>query len=192
MKSPSLRLILLLIGLCSVLTGIATAESYTFPSSNSFSCNTGGCTYLGDNGNQSEFMYSFGDFVTEIVFNGPDTIHKMQYDLFLIDNFGGNPGAKYVNDIFINGILVGTFLVPDCNFCGTTLELKDSFAFTPIVGNGTYALTIVLGETVPLGGGNEAFLAPGTVTLIPEPSTLSILGATGLVFGGLLRLKLFR
>jgi len=185
------RVTFLLVAFACLAIGSASADDYTFPSSNSFSCNTYSCTFLGDNGNQSEPMWTSGDFVTEIFFNGPQSyVKEVTFDFFLINNLGGNPGGSYRDLFYVNSTLVGSFLVTDCGYCGNQQEYKGTFYFDPVYGNGTYALTIELGDTVPPGDGNEIFLAPGSVSLIPEPATTSVLGSGLLVLAGLLRRKL--
>lgn len=188
----TLRAIFLIVAFFCLAVSLASADDVvTFPSSNSFSCNTFNCTFLGDNGNQSEPLFTSGDFVTEIFFNGPQSYVKdLTYDLFLINNLGGNPGGTYRDFFYVNSTLVGSFLVGDCGYCGNTQEFKGEFNFNSIEGDGTYALSIVLADTVPGGDGNEIFLAPGTVDLIPEPSTTAVLGSGLFLLGGLMRRKL--
>ena len=188
----TLRAIFLLVAFFCLAVSLASADdNVTFPSSNSFSCNTFNCTFLGDNGNASEPMFTSGDFVTEIFFNGPQSyVKELTYDLFLQNNLGGNPGAHYTDLFYVNSTLVGSFLVGDCSYCGTTQEYKGGFTFNPVVGDGTYSLSIVLEDTVPPGDGNEIFLAPGSVDLIPEPSTTAVLGSGLFLLGGLMRRKL--
>ena len=190
MKASFVRASFLLVLFSSLAIGLASAGEVTFPSSNSFSCNTYGCTFLGDNGNQSEPMYTAGDFVTEIFFNGGPYIKDLQYDLFLLNNLGGNPGGQYTDLFYVNSTLVGSFLVKDCGYCGNQQEYKGEFNFNPIYGDGTYALSIVLEDTVPAGDGNEIFLAPGTANLIPEPSSTFIMGSGLFTLGAILRRKL--
>lgn len=184
----SVRAVLLLVLVSCVAVGMAHADStVTFPSDNSFNCNVNGCGFLGDNNHQSMPFFTAGDFVTEIFFTGQTSVAGLQYDFFLQDNLGGNPGAQYLNNVYINDVLVGSFEVPDCNFCGTEMELTGTFNFSAIEGDGTYALSIVLGESVPGGDGNEIFLAPGSATLLdstttttgttPEPGTFVLLGS---------------
>ena len=192
MNKPSLRFTFLLVAFCCLTIGLAYAGDYPFPSANSFYCNSSTCGFVGDNGNQTAPFYTAGDFVTEILFNGPSYVKDMSFDFFLLNNLGGNPGSQYTDYIYVNSALVGSFQVTDCNYCGSQQEYKGTFSFDPIYGDGTYALSIVLGETVPLGDGNEIFLAPGSVELIPEPSAISILGSAVFLFAGLMRLKLFR
>ena len=141
---------------------------------------------MGNNGHESAPFFNNGDFLTEIFFTGQPTVAGLSYDFFLLDNLGNNPGASYENDIYINGTLVGSFHVPDCDYCGEQMEFSGTLTFDAIQGDGTYALTIEMGETVPPGDGNEIFLAPGDATLIdnpgtvPEPGTLALFGS-GLV-----------
>jgi hypothetical protein len=196
MKTLSLRATILLVAFSCLAISVAIADDVvTFPSSNSFSCNTVFCTYLGDNMNQSAPLYTAGDFVTEIFFNGPQSyVKELTYDFFLINNLGGNPGSTYRDFVYVNSSLAGSFMVGDCNYCFMTQEYKGDFNFSssPVVGNGTYALSIVLADSVPSGGGSETFLAPGSVSLIPEPSTTAVLGSGLLIFAGLMRRKLVR
>jgi len=190
----SVRAVLLLTALCCLAVGAARADvAVTFPSDNSFYCNINGCDFMGNNGHESAPFFTAGDFLTEIFFTGQPTVIGLSYDFFLIDNLGGNAGASYENDIYINNTLVGSFFVPDCNFCGTQMEYSGTFNFGAIQGDGTYALTIELANTVPAGDGNEIFLAPGNATLIdtvatvPEPGTLALFGSGVLALVGWLR-----
>ena len=196
----SVHAVLLLVAISCLAVGLAHADSVvTFPSDTSFDCNINGCGFLGDNGGQTMPFFTAGDFVTEIFFTGQPSISGMMYDFSLIDDLGGNPGGQYRNDIFINDTLVGSFFVPDCDYCGTEMEYTGSLNFSAIQGNGTYALSIVLGDTVPPGDGNEVFLSGGTVTLqdtgtgtVPEPGTFVMLGSGVLGLAGWVRRRAVR
>lgn len=192
--SRSFRTVLLLLAVGCLAVGVAHADvAVTFPSNTSFDCNVNGCDFMGNNGGRTAPFFTSGDFVTEIFFTGQPTISGLSYDFFLIDDFGGNAGAQYQNNIYINNTLVGSFLVPDCNFCQTQMEFSGSLNFSTLEGDGTYALSIVLGQSAPAGDGNEIFLAPGSATFIsnaattPEPGTLVLMGSGALGLFGWIR-----
>ncbi len=195
MRSLNVRAVLLLMAISCFAVGLAHADvAVTFPSDNSFYCTVNGCDFVGNNGHQTGFFYTAGDFVTEIFFTGQTSITGLSYDFFFIDDLGGNPGAHYENDVYVNNTLVGSFLVADCGYCDTQMEVLGAFSFAPLEGDGTYALSIVLAETVPSGDGSYAFLAPGTAVLqsggtTPEPGTLALLGSGVIGLAGWIRRK---
>jgi hypothetical protein len=193
MNKLSVRAMFLLVALSFFAVGLAYGDTIvTFPSDTSFSCNTNACDFMGNMNHQSEPLFTTGDFVSETFFTGQDAIQSLTYDFFLINNLGGNAGHSYANDVYINGSLVGSFLVPDCGSCGTQQEYAGTFNFAPLQGDGAYSLSIVLGETVPGGDGNETFLSPGSATLgdVPEPSSFILLGSGAMGLAGVIRRKL--
>jgi hypothetical protein len=193
MKKLSVRVMFLTAALLIFAVPMVYGDTVvTFPSDNSYTCNVNACDFVGNLNHQSEPFFTSGDFVTEIFFNGPQTITGLSYDFKLLNDFGGNTGKSYANDIFVNGTQVGSFLVPDCNFCNSQQEYKGQLNFSPLEGDGTYALAIVLGVNVPANGGTETFLAPGSVDLVPEPGTLVLLGSGALAMAGAIRRKLWR
>ena len=194
MRKLHVQTALLILLLSLVAVGVAYGDTVvTFPSDNSYSCNVNGCDFMGNLGHQSEQMFTAGDFVTEIFNTGQQFIASLSYDFFLQNNFGGNTGHSYVNNLEINGNIIGTFSVPDCNYCGTIQEYKGKINFSPLEGDGTYALAIVLNENVPQNDGNEIFQAPGSATLgdVPEPGSLVLLGSGVIGLAGAARRKLF-
>jgi PEP-CTERM motif len=189
MRTLLVRAAFLFMAISCLAVRWAHAGSVTFPSDTSFYCNTYGCDFVGDNGGQTAAFFTAGDFVTETFFGLPTSVYNLQFDIFLIDTLGGNPGAQYQNLFYVNGVQVSSFSVQDCGYCGTTEEFTAAFDFTPIEGDGTYNLSIVLGETVPPGDGNEVFTEPGTVDFnsVPEPSSFALLGSAVVALAGLLR-----
>jgi hypothetical protein len=189
----SVRAIFLTVAILVLAVGLAYGDTIvTFPSDNSFTCNINECDFMGNRGGHSEPIFTSGDFVTEIFQTGQQFIGSLTYDFFLENNLGGNSGHLYTNDVFINGTQVGSFLVPDCDSCGEKQEYQGTFDFAPLEGDGSYALSIVLGETVPSGDGNETFLSGGSATLgdVPEPGTFVLLGSGALALAGMLRRKI--
>jgi len=195
MKNLSMRALFTLAAVLFLAVGVAYGDDLvTFPSSNSNSCNKFECSLLGLNGNQSEPLFTAGDSVTQTFLTGPSAILGLQYDFFLYNSLGGNSGASYEDDVYVNSTLVGSFLVSDSGYSGTQQEYSGVLTFPLLQGDGTYVLSIVLQDTVPAGDGNEIFLAPGTADLIatPEPASLILLGSGALALGlrGILRRRL--
>lgn len=193
MKRLSVRAIFLALVISCIAIGMAYGDDVTviFPSDSSFSCNISACDFLGNLSHQSEWLYSTGDFVTEIFFTGQPGVIGLKYDFFVLDYLTGNPGVSYKNDIYINDTIVGSIFIPDCNYCGSTLEFKGEFDFPYVEGDGTYALSIVFAETVPPGDASVAYLAGGSATLVatPEPGSLVLLGSGALGLMGMMRRK---
>ena len=71
------------------------------------------------------------------------------------------------------------------------MTFSGNLNFPSIEGDGTYALTIELANTVPAGDGNEVFVSPGSATFVttptPEPGTLALFGSGALGLAGWLR-----
>jgi hypothetical protein len=98
--------------------------------------------------------------------------------------------------VAINGTNIGSFTVPDGGGSGGVINYAVSVFFAPIVGNGTYNLTMTLQDTV--AGGSIDFLDGGVFVLnggvrvaAPEPMTALLFGG-GLAGAALVRRRKVR
>lgn len=192
-----LSLTLLALGVCYADSGVTV----NFTSNNTFYCSaTNGCGFMGANAGLSASMWTTGDFVSETFVTGQNFVNDLTANWGLVDDYGNNPGATYANDVYINGVFVGAFLVPDCGFCKTLGTVRGTAYFAPILGAGTYNLSIVLAQTAAPGAGSEWFSvlnsagAPSTAVFsaTPEPGSLTLLGSGVLGLSCVIRRRFFR
>ena len=93
-------------------------------------------------------------------------------------------GSSETVFVYINGISIASFTVPDAGGAASVFSVGGSAFFAPIVGNGTYDLKMTLQDTISPDGGfidfqdGGAFALDGGVRVenVVEPVTLSLLG----------------
>jgi len=189
----------LIVALCFLAVGVVYADvTVNFPSDNTFYCSaTTGCGFMGANGGLSAPMWTTGDFVTETFFTGQPYVSDLTANWGVVDDYGGNAGALYENDVYINGVFVAYFLLPDCNYCQTLFTVSGTVNFAQIVGGGTYNLSIVLAQTAAGGNGSQWFSEltsnggqSTTAFSTPEPGSMVLLGSGVVGLAGLLRRRL--
>jgi hypothetical protein len=133
-------------------------------------------------GGASAFMFTAGDKLDEtFTGTGVASVDSLKVD-FNIDDLLNGSSEKVL--ISVNGTPVANFVVPDNSGVDGVTTIAASIFFAPIVGNGTYELTMTLVDTVPGGEGSIDFQDGGVFALnggvrvvhVPEPITLALFG----------------
>ncbi|HME56736.1 MAG TPA: PEP-CTERM sorting domain-containing protein [Terracidiphilus sp.] len=196
---------LVVFALCLLASGTAFANAgfaVPFPSNNTFYCSQTNppCDFMGNNGGLTQPMWTTGDFITETFFFSADGVNDLTANWGVVDYYGGNPGATYKNDVYINGVYVAYFLLTDCGYCKTLYTVTGTVDFAPIYGFGSYNLSVVLAQTAAGGAGSEWFsvlnssgqASTAIFSATPEPSSILLLGSGLLGIAGIVRRKLMR
>ena len=203
MRRPTFLGAFAVMALCLLASGAAFADLgflVPFPSNNTFYCSQTNppCDFMGNNGGLTKPMWTAGDFITETFFSSALFVSDLEANWGVVDDYGGIRGAVYENDVYINGVLVGYFMLPDCGYCKTLYTVTGTVDFGPIYGSGSYNLSIVLHQTAAGGAGSEWFSvlnssgAPSTAffSYTPEPSSILLLGSGLIGIAGVVRRKL--
>jgi len=206
MKRLSLRSVALLIALCFLTVGVASAGTVSltpitpafavspadvtvnvpFPTAGDAYCSaTNGCGNI-PSGGQTAFQYTAGDYVISSVFVLPtssvtDLTANWQFQDFL-GNYNGTPTTE-TWFVYVNGVAVANAVLPDDNYNGDIGTVSGTVNFAgiaPVAGG--YQVELVLQNTVGFGEGSAAWLDGGTTGLsfatVPEPTSMMLLGTS--------------
>lgn len=216
MKNLSLRRVALVIALCFLVVGLASASTISYPSrsttsqqhtllgptttnvpfptaGDAFCAATSGCGTI-PVGGQTDFQWTTGDFVISSIFVLPTSlVTDLTANWSFQDFLGGGNTETWA--VFVNNIAVAVATLPDDNYNGDILGVTGTVNFAGIapVGGG-YQVSLVLQNTVPFGGGSVAWLDGGitglSYTPVPEPGSMLLFGTGAIGLAGLLRRKL--
>ena len=179
-----------------VASAAVVTTNEPFPTAGDAYCSaTNGCGTIPAAG-QTAFMWTAGDYVLSSIFVLLTTsVTDLEAIWSYQDYLGvGNTETWSIN---INGVTVGSVILPDDNHGGNILNFSGTFDFAGVAPvSGGYQVELVLQNTIPGGGGSVAWLYGGTTGLsydtgVPEPGSMLLLGS-GILFAGLLRRKLRR
>ncbi len=217
MKKQSMRSVALLVALCFLAVGMASASNlsisklttvmppipttpvtatFPFPTAGDAYCSfTNGCGTI-PSGGQTDYMWTAGDYVVSSIFVLPTTSVTGLTVNWSFEDFlgGGNTETWFV---LLNGIAVAQVVLPDDNYNGDIGGVAGSVSFAGIAPvSGGYQVSLVLQNTVPFGGGSAAWLDGGNTGLtyntstVPEPGSIMLFGSGVIGLAGLLRRKL--
>jgi hypothetical protein len=168
----------------AALAGQASAATFDFPSENTswYSATNGSGTI--PNGGATNYMWTAGDYVSQLVTNTGLTSVTSYSGSFTILNVLN----QTLNvDAVINGTTVGSFAINGCGYCSQNQLVNVAFSFGAVAGVGDdYTVAYVFSNTIASGSGSIKFLDGGSGTLensVPEPATWAMLlagfGAVG-------------
>ena len=124
---------------------------------------------------------SRGDSVTQTYVTGQPEVSSLGLSFDVSLNALAS-GQSVDWNVLLDGTLVGSWSWSD-RFTGTGTE-NLNLSFAPVFGAGSYTISMVVTNEVPLGAGSIG-INNGTAILgsaaVPEPGTLLLLGAAGLV-----------
>jgi PEP-CTERM motif len=219
MKSLTMRNVALVVALCFLVVGMASATAISslkplpsntnqphsngvaftnvpFPTAGDAYCSvTNGCGTI-PSGGQTAFQFDATDFVISSTFVLPTTSVTDITANWNFQDFLGN-GNTETWFVFVNGIAVAQTTLPDDGSKGDILNVGSSVTFAgiaPVAGG--YQVELVLQNTVPFGGGSVAWLDGGITSLsyntstVPEPGSMIMFGSGVVGLAGLLRRKL--
>lgn len=166
--------------------GSALGAVHVYPGAAGSATVVGSVGYLNPNEVGYFWSQARGDSVTETFADALLSVTQTRLDLIVVQNVlsGGNS----VNwNVLLNGMLIGNFTINQ-GFTGPVMHIFNH-APVPNIG-GMYTVRMEVTNEVPVGAGSHTFYAglqPGgvgsTVTLIPSPASLALLGLSGLVAG---------
>jgi MYXO-CTERM domain-containing protein len=160
----------------AALAGSAMGQTFPFPSAGS--AVVGSVGFI--NPNEVGFFWTAtrGDSVSETFGSALASVNSTTLRLNVVQN-ALNSGNSVNWDVLLNGTTIGNFTVPQ-GFLGA---LNVPLAHAPVAAvGGNYALRIQVTNVVPGGGGSHSLAANiGTsVTFVPAPASLGLLGLAGL------------
>lgn len=160
----------------AALAGSAMAQTFPFPSSGS--AVVGSVGFI--NANEVGYFWSTnrGDSVTETFGSALPSVNGTNLRLNVLQNILSS-GNNVNWDVVLNGSTVGSFSVPQ-GFLGA-LNVPISHAPVAAIG-GNYTLRIQVTNEVPGGFGSHTLGAnfETSVTFVPAPASLGLLGLAGL------------
>ncbi len=180
----------LVVVLCFLAAGMASAGSYTvpFPSAgDAYFSATSGSGVVGDG---NGYQWTAGDYVISPIFNLNLTGVVSLTTNFLVQDYLGN-GNTETWFLYLNGVKVASTVLPDDGYNGDILNVNLAASFAKIgPSGGGYQLELVEQNTVPFGGGSVLWLDGGTAQLVPEPESLALIGSSLAIFAGLVCRKI--